>query len=132
MEESKNILSESSKLHMMQTVSWARYSGIISIVNLILSFFQFAVGGIKGNPLFMLSFFGFIISGAISLYMAINLLNYAKFLKMGIEQENSTKIYEALYHLRVYFKIIGILFIVLLSLIALFIIVAIIAAISKL
>lgn len=120
-------LSNESKSKLQTTVSWARYAALLSIINLGLGLIQIIVGAIKNDPNVLGSVFSFIISGVISLVMAVNLFKFSNLTKSSIEQNETTQLTQALYHLKVYFSIMGVLFIIMLSLLALGLLIFLIA-----
>jgi hypothetical protein len=120
-------LSNESKSKLQTTVTWARYAALLSIINLGLGLIQIIVGAIKNDPNVLGSVFSFIISGVISLVMAVNLFKFSNLTKSSIEQNETTQLTQALYHLKVYFSIMGVLFIIMLSLLALGLLIFLIA-----
>ncbi len=120
-------LSTETKSKLQTTVTWARYAAILSIINLALALLQIIVGVIKQDTNVLGSIFSFIISGVISLVMAVNLFKYSNLTRSSIEHNETTQLTQALYHLKVYFTIMGVLFIIMLSLLALGLIIFLIA-----
>lgn len=120
-------LSNESKSKLQTTVTWARYAALLSIINLGLGLIQIIVGAVKNDPNVLGSVFSFIISGVISLVMAVNLFKFSNLTKSSIEQNETTQLTQALYHLKVYFSIMGVLFIIMLSLLALGLLIFLIA-----
>ncbi len=127
--ENNTNLTPVIKTHIATTVTWARYAAVLSFVNLGLAFLQLIVGAIKGNLNIFGTVLSFIISGVITLVMSINLLNYSKYAKSSLDNGDSVHLYQALYHLRTYFIVMGVLFLIIISLLILFVLIAIIAAI---
>lgn len=130
--EPKTSLSEASSAAIQASTVWARYAGILTIANLGLSLIQLILGFFKPNPAIFGSMISFILSAVISLVMALNLLNYAKHARNGIQHGNSTSLYQALYHLKVYFTVMGVLFLIALGLMLLGILIGLIAMITNL
>lgn len=122
--ETEIILKEETKKQMASTISWSKYAAIISIAGIGIGLLQFIVGLLKGNTSVLSSLISFLISSAISLVMSINLLNYSKLLKQGLSSHNSSDLYQALFHLKNYFTIMGVLFIIAISLVFLGIIIS--------
>jgi|688.fasta_scaffold1114418_2 hypothetical protein len=120
-------LSNESKSKLQTTVTWARYAALLSIINLGLGLVQIIIGAIKNDANVLGSVFSFIISGVISLVMAVNLFKFSNLTKSSIEQNETTQLTQALYHLKVYFSIMGVLFIIMLSLLALGLLIFLIA-----
>ena len=111
------------------TITCARYAAIVSLVNLGLSLIQLIIGFVKGNPFIFFTLLLFLISTAITLVLAINLFKYAGHAERSISNEDSTELYQALYHLRNYFLVMGALFLIIIGLIGIFILFAIIKTI---
>ncbi|MBL7765185.1 MAG: hypothetical protein JNJ58_03755 [Chitinophagaceae bacterium] len=130
--EPKTTLSEASSAAIKASTQWAKYAGVLTIVNLGLSFLQLILGFFKSNPGLFGSMISFLLSAVISLVMAINLLNYAKHARYGIQNGNSTSLYQALYHLKVYFTVMGVLFLIALGLMLLGILIGLITMITQL
>lgn len=126
--ENNTSITKSIKEKIETSITWARYAAIISFVNLGLSLLQLLIGVISGNIDFVKTF-GFLISAAITLVMSINLLNYSKFAKIGANNADSVSLYQSLHHLRIYFIVMGILFMIAIGLLGLFLIFGIITAI---
>ena len=127
--ENNTNLTPTIKTHIATTVTWARYAAILSFVNLGLTFLQLIIGAVKGNLNVFGSVFSFIISGVITLVMGINLLNYSNYAKSSLDNGDSVLLYQALYHLRTYFIVMGILFLIIIGLLLLFVFIAIMVAI---
>jgi hypothetical protein len=127
--ENNTNLTPNIKTHIATTVTWARYAAILSFVNLGLTFLQLIIGAVKGNLNVFGSVFSFVISGVITLVMGINLLNYSNYAKSSLDNGDSVLLYQALYHLRTYFIVMGILFLIIIGLLLLFVFIAIMVAI---
>jgi len=127
--ENNTKLTPAIKTHIATTVTWARYAAILSFVNLGLTFLQLIIGAVKGNLNVFGSVFSFIISGVITLVMSINLLNYSNYAKSSLDNGDSILLNQALYHLRTYFIVMGILFLIIIGLLLLFVFIAIMVAI---
>jgi hypothetical protein len=117
--ETTTTLNSSLKNQITTTIVWARYAAIISLINLGLSLLQLIVGFIKGNPFILVTVLFFIISTSIGLVLSINLLRYSSYAKAGIQAENSTAFYQSLYHLKIYFLVMGVLFLIAITLLIL-------------
>jgi len=127
--ENTTTLTTTIKKNIATTIVWARYAAIISLINLGLSFLQLLVGFIKGNPFMFLTVFFFLVSTVITFVLSVNLLKYSNHAESGINRGDSTQLYQALFHLRIYFIVIGILFLIAIGLLLLFFLVAIISVI---
>ena len=127
--ENNTNLTPTIKTHVATTVTWAGYAAILSFVNLGLTFLQLIIGAVKGNLNVFGSVFSFVISGVITLVMGINLLNYSNYAKSSLDNGDSVLLYQALYHLRTYFIVMGILFLIIIGLLLLFVFIAIMVAI---
>lgn len=123
------LLSEQSKSKLLYSAKWAFYSGVFTLINLGLALIQLVVQGIKGDASVFGSLISFIISSVISIVLTVNLFKYAKASKLAAEQHHAASLSDASYSLKVYFSIIGILMIILLSLMLLGILIGILAAI---
>jgi hypothetical protein len=117
------ILKEETKKEIASTIEWSKYAAYISIFGIAIGLLQIIVGLIKGNA----SLISFLISSAISLVMSINLLNYSKLMESGLNNHSSSDLSQALHHLKTYFTIMGVLFIIAISLVLLGLIISIIA-----
>jgi hypothetical protein len=111
--EKEIILKEETKKEIASTIEWSKYAAYISILQIAIGLLQIIVGLIKGNASIFASLISFLISSAISLVMSINLLNYSKLIKSGINNHSSSDLYQALHHLKTYFTIMGVLIIIL-------------------
>jgi len=125
--ETEIILKEETKNQIASTIEWSKYAAYISILGIAIGFLQIIVGLIKGNASILASLISFLISSAISLVMSINLLNYSKLIKSGINNHSSSDLYQALHHLKTYFTIMGVLFIIAISLVFLGLIISLLA-----
>jgi hypothetical protein len=121
--ETEIILKEETKKEIASTIEWSKYAAYISIFGIAIGLLQIIVGLIKGNA----SLISFLISSAISLVMSINLLNYSKLMESGLNNHSSSDLSQALHHLKTYFTIMGVLFIIAISLVLLGLIISIIA-----
>jgi hypothetical protein len=126
-----NSMNTGVKDMILSSSKWARIAAIFSIINIGLGFAQMFLGTIKGDPNIISSLLPFIISGTISLVMAVNLLNFSKHVKIGAELGDKAHLSKSFSHLKVYFTIIGVIFVILLSLLALGLLIFTIALISK-
>ncbi len=127
MENTTN-LTPALKDHIATTVTWARYAAIISLVNLGLSLIQLIMGFMKGNPFIFFTVFAFVISTVITLVLAINLLRYSTYANTGITKDDSHGLYQAIFHLRIYFVVIGVLFLIAISLLTLLLLFGVLSA----
>lgn len=128
MESSSNPPAPEIKASLTNAMIWGRYAAMISFINLGLGFLQLIIGALKGNLNVFTTLFTFLVSAVITLVMSINLLNFSRATKNGILYEDSAHLNKALYHLRIYFIVMGVLFLIVIGLLALFLIIAIIAA----
>ena len=76
-----------------------------------------------------LSVFFFLVSTVITFVLSINLLRYSKHAGNGLSHGDSSQLYQALFHLRIYFIVIGTLFLIAIGLLVLFFIVGILSVI---
>jgi hypothetical protein len=125
--ETEIILKEETKKEIASTIEWSKYAAYISIFGIAIGLLQIIVGLIKGNASIFASLISFLISSAISLVMSINLLNYSKLMESGLNNHSSSDLSQALHHLKTYFTIMGVLFIIAISLVLLGLIISIIA-----
>jgi hypothetical protein len=121
-------LSEVSKGKLLFSAKWAKNSAILTVINLGLALIQLIVQGVKGDASVLSSLMTFLISAVISIVLSVNLFKYAKFSKRAIEQHHAVSLSDAYYSLKVYFSIIGVLMIILISLLTLGIAIGILAA----
>lgn len=123
-------ISEASQSNMLQTAKWAKNLGIISIVAVGVSILQSIITVIK-NPAVIFSIITVLISSGISIFLAWLLLKFANKMKAGVLQQDGAQIGESIYNLKLYYTIIGILLIIVLSLFLIIIIGAVIVASIK-
>ena len=138
--EKEIILKEETKKEIASTIEWSKYAAYISIFGIAIGLLQFIVGLIKGiglqqfivglikgNASIFASLISFLISSAISLVLSIYLLTYSKLMDSGLNNHSSSDLSQALHHLKTYFTIMGVLFIISISLVFLGLIISIIA-----
>lgn len=114
--ESNRNLSSASREALQKSAVWSRYLAIISIVTLGLSVLQTVIGLMKGVGSMASSILGLIISGVITFVMANNLLKFSSFTKSSMDTGDASQLNEGFYHLKIYFTIMGVLCIIILSL----------------
>lgn len=121
-------LSENTKQHLLRSVGWARYAALLSYMSIGIGLLQLLVGVIRGNASILTTIISFLISTAISLVMAINLMHFARLSKESLEQADAHRLEVALSHLKTYFMIMGILFIIALVFLVLGLLIGILVA----
>lgn len=126
--ESNRNLSSASREALQKSAVWSRYLAIISIVALGLSVLQTIIGIMKGVGSMASSILGLIISGVITFVMANNLLKFSSFTKSSLDTGDSSQLNEGFYHLKIYFTIMGVLCIIILSLGALGLLIGLLVA----
>lgn len=117
--EQGTILSEATKQKITISATWARYAAILSFVSVGISALQLIVGILKDNSSVLGSLFSFLISTVISIVLAISLLNYSKHTTNSLNQNDNARLFHGLNQLKIYFTIMGVLFIIVLGLLAL-------------
>ncbi len=113
-------LNQESKLHLSGIAQWANILCIISfislgvsVISLVTNYFKlkqygnYAAGVATGSGIF-----GLVITTAITLLIYITLFNAAKFIKQGIDQNDQGYFNMGIRKLATYFKILGIIFII--------------------
>jgi hypothetical protein len=130
--ESTTTLSQLTKSKIEFNITWAKYGAILSFINLGLGLLQMIVNGIKGDASFFGSLLSFIISAVISIVMAVNLLKYSKLCKDSLTTSDSYQLQQALHHLKMYFTIMGIIFIIGISLAVIGILIGLLVALASL
>jgi hypothetical protein len=122
-------INEESKLHLTGIAQWANLYAIVSFVSLGLSFISIFVSYAKlskygyGATGSIVSTLGsVIVTTAISLLLNITLFNAAKFIKMGVLGNDQSAFAMGISKLNTYFKIYGILVIIMLVFFGLFLI----------
>ncbi|HMN31740.1 MAG: hypothetical protein IT215_03945 [Chitinophagaceae bacterium] len=106
----------------------AKLFSYLTIISVALGFIQLVVG-IMNNTGNLLSLFPFIIQTVISLVLAYNLFKYASFISKYEQSKDSSFFSVSLGHLKNYFIVFGVLFIILFSLILFGILISILAMI---
>lgn len=129
--ESTTTLSQLTKHKIEFNITWARYGAILSFINLGLGLLQMIVNGIKGDASFLGALFSFIISAVISIIMAVNLLKYSKLCKDSLTTNDSMQLQQALHHLKMYFTIMGIIFIIVIALAVIGILIGLLVALAS-
>jgi hypothetical protein len=123
-------ISEQSKGHLSTLAQWLNIAAIVSFVGLGLSVIQIMMPLFRSNTGYRdtSNFVGEFITIGISLLLNITLFNAAKFLKTGLDGSDQSYFNVGIRNLNKYFKIMGILFIILLVFFVLAIIIGIFAA----
>lgn len=117
--------------NLSKSARWAKNLAYITFASVGLSFMQLVFGIISNKGGIAGNIFSFIISTVITLILAINLLNFSKFAKLGLQKKESVFFTQALTNLKNYFVVIGVIFIILLGLMALFFLVFTVVLIFK-
>ncbi len=126
-------ISETSKGHLATLAQWINIAAIVSFVSLGLTVLQLvlqftkATGGYRSSPGAVDVIGQFIIIG-ITFLLNITLFNAAKYIKIGIAGSEQSYFNVGIRNLKSYFKIIGILVIILLVFFMLALIIGIFAA----
>ncbi|MEN9339887.1 MAG: hypothetical protein RIQ62_1199 [Bacteroidota bacterium] len=105
---------------ILLSVKWARYAAILSFMNLGLGLLQMLVGWTSGGAVRIGTLFTFLASAGITLVMSINLYQYVKYSRQAKLTHDAGLMGRALYHLRIYFTVMGILFVIITTLVMLF------------
>lgn len=127
MDSNKLNFQENTANEIHSSAKWAKASAYVSIIGIAFGLLQFIVGFMKGNDSILSSLLSFLISGAISLVMAIQLLNYSKHIQAGLLGQQTHAINQAFHHLKTYLAIMGVLFIISIGLLMLGLIISILA-----
>ena len=129
----ENMEIETNQLHdnMAKSAKWARYLAYITFASVGLSFLQLIFGIIANKGSIASTVFNFIISTVITTILAMNLLNFSKNIHLGLFNKDHLYFTQALTHLKNYFLVIGVIFLILLGLLALFFLVFTIVIIAR-
>jgi len=125
-------LSTRTQNQLLASAGWARYAAILSFVGVGLGLLQIVVGLIKGDASIMTAFMSFSISAIISIVMAVNLMKFSTLSKESLAQRDAHRLDVALSHLKTYFVIMGVLFIIAISLLVLGLLIGILVAAASL
>lgn len=117
--------------NLSKSAKWAKYLAYITFISVGLSFLQLVLGIIANKGSIALSIFVFIISTVITLILAVCLFYFSKYTEIGLRNGDNLYFTQALHNLKIYFIVIGVIFLIVLSLIALFILVLTISSIVK-
>ncbi len=117
--------------NLSKSAKWARNLAYITFASTGLSFLQLVFGIIANKGSIAGSVFSFIISTVITVILAVNLLNFSKYTNLGLNSRDNVFLTQALTHLKNYFVVIGVIFMILLGLLALFFLVFAIVFITK-
>ncbi len=130
--EETSIISETSKGHLATLAQWINIAAIVSFVGLGLSVLQLVLqfvkhsSGYSSSPSVVDNIGQFVIIG-ITLLLNITLFNAAKFIKFGIDGSEQSYFNVGIRNLKTYFKIIGIIVIILLVIFMITLIIGIIS-----
>lgn len=117
--------------NLSKSAKWAKYLAIITFASVGLSFLQLVFGIIANKGNIISTVFSFIISTVITMILAVNMLNFSKHSNLGLATKDKVYFTQAFLHLKNYFIVIGVIFIILLGLLALFLLVFTIVLIAK-
>lgn len=126
--EPNSALSADTRHHLLRSAGWARYAALLSYISIGIGLTQLLIGVLRGDASIVTTMISFLISTAISLVMAINLMHFARLSKESLEQADAHRLEVALSHLKTYFMIMGILFIIALAFLVLGLLIAILVA----
>lgn len=112
---------------VQQTLRRARLSGLLSIAGMGLSILQAVIGLIYDSKMVATTLLSLVISLGIGMLMVFHILGFSKKMNLGIEMDDKDLMHEAVLHLKNYFKVIGVLFIILMGMIVLGIIISVLA-----
>ncbi|HNB81836.1 MAG TPA: hypothetical protein PLP34_00185 [Chitinophagaceae bacterium] len=113
--------------NVLYSFQWARYAAWLSFLNLSLGLLQLLLGIIRGNIPAPGATITFLISGGITFLMSFQVYRFARLGKRGLDSGEELAMNNALRHLRAYFKIMGILFIIIAGLLTLLSLITLIA-----
>jgi hypothetical protein len=129
--ENATLVNEQSRERLLKSAQWSRYLAIISFVGLALSIIQTVVGIVVGQDGAASGIIGLVISGVITFIMASNLMNYSKLTKLSMETGDGAQLSQAFYHMKIYFTIMGVLCIIMISLLVLGILIALLVGLLQ-
>lgn len=124
-------MQDETSVLIQKTIQRARLSGLLAFAGMGLSLLQVIVGVIYNPAQVMTSLISFLMSSAIGALMAFHVMRFAKQMKLGLEQDDKDLIHESVLHLKNYFKVIGVLFVILLVMILLGILITILSFIFQ-
>ncbi len=123
-------LSNNTTQHILTAARRAKWTAIISIASAVVSFASVILMAFKSPALAGVQFFQFLLVSGLSIILAIFLWNFNKNVKEGLVVGNNDMVEKGMGNLMTYFKIIGILVIVLICIIVLFILISIISGLT--
>lgn len=126
--EANTSLSNQTQQQILASAGWARYAALLSYLSVGLGFLQIVAGIIKGDASIMTAFMSFSISSIISIVMAVNLMKFSRLSRESISQQDAHRLDVALSHLKTYFVIMGVLFIIAISLMVLGLLIGLLVA----
>lgn len=128
-------VNEEVKSNFLGLAQWTNYAAIIGLIGALLGFIGAYVESSKMGDVQGPGVAGGIIGGlivmAISLYLNFTLLNASKKIKAGVSSAEQGSFNDGLSKLTTYFKVIGILVIILLVFVALAVLLAIFGAATQ-
>ncbi|MBK7762920.1 MAG: hypothetical protein IPI46_06050 [Bacteroidetes bacterium] len=122
------LFNPTNKTQIKYSLQWAKYAAIVSFINLGLGILQMCIGLVKGNMIGTV--FTFFLSSLITLIMSASLFRFAKLATISLEASDSIQFEKALSYLKMYFKVMGILFLIIIGLLALFVLIALLVNIA--
>lgn len=125
-------MQDETSILIHKTIQRAKLSGLLAFAGMGLSLLQVVVGIVYNPSQVVTSLISFFISSAIGALMAFHVMRFAKQLKIGLEEDDKDLIHESVLHLKSYFKVIGVLFVILLAMILLGVLITILSFIFQL
>lgn len=129
----ENIELEHIRLHenLSKSAKWAKYLAIITFIGVGIGFLQLVAGIVASKGIIAISIFFFIISTVITVILAVCLYNFSKHTNNALSKRDNIYLNQAIHNLKIYFMVIGIIIVIILSLFALGVLVAILTSIIK-
>jgi len=124
-------MKEETTIVIHKTIHRARLFALLTFALMGLSLLQLIVGVIYNPAQVLTNLISFLTSTAIGALMAFHVLRFANQMKNGISNDDKENMHEAVIHLENYFKVIGVVFVLLLVMILLGIVISILSLIFQ-
>lgn len=123
------IFESTVQTQIRKSIRWARVSAIVSFISLGLGLLQVVIASILGNVNLFGSILSFLVSSVISLILSLQLFQFAKKANIGLDTQDTIHFKQSFSHLKIYFILMGVLFLIIVCLLLLFLFIALIASI---
>lgn len=121
---SEELLNDDSKVHLLETAKWSRFLAIVGLIFISLMilglFMLIAGGGSSFDSAFgMMGYtsviFLYLIIIALNIYPLLCMYNFNKYMKIGINNNNSNDVATGFKHLKGMFRFMGIITIIIIA-----------------